>query len=200
MPHSQDAAEAILAPHMEALGALFPAAWDQWEKFGVAAPEQRMQCCVRTRASMISNFAATAARTTFDGMAPAVALYDGHKFLLIEFDSQLCVRLNKFLSGTRHMSGINTLQRQAFAGQEPLTGMPESTNLVLGYEVNPDGTQIASMAVSCSTHGKLNWEIEIPLPGQAVVLEQPTPDSGPSAPRLTSAWRKREEAKDGRDR
>lgn len=200
MPHSKHAAEVILTPHMDALGTLFPIAWDQWEEFGVKMPALRMQCCPRTRASMVSNFAATAARATFDGMAPTVALHDGHKFLLIEFDSQLCVRLNKFLSGTRHMSGISTLQRQAFGAQEPLTGMPESTNLVLGYEVNPDGTQIASMAVSCSTYGKLNWEIEIPLPGQAVVVEQPTSDSGPSAPSLTSTWREREEAKDGHDR
>jgi hypothetical protein len=197
VPHSKDAAEAVLAAHMDALGTLFPTAWDQWEAFGEALPEQRMQCCVRTRASMISNFAATTARTVFEGKAPAVALHDGRKFLLIEFDSQLCVRLNKFLSGTRHMGGISTRQRQAFAAQEPLTGLPESTNLVLGYEVNRDGTQIASMAISCSTHGRLNWEIDVPLPGQAVVLAPPMPDSAPSAPTLISTRREREEAKDG---
>lgn len=50
MPHSEDEAKAILAPHMEKLGQLFPAAWERWEEFGEKLPEARLQIGPRSRA------------------------------------------------------------------------------------------------------------------------------------------------------
>lgn len=194
MPHSKDAAEDILAPHMEMLGALYPAAWRQWEEMGENMPGARIQFCKRTRATVIYDFASMAARTNFEAMGPDVTLHDAYGFLLVGFNSELYLRLKKFRDGTRRTSGIKTRQQKLFAAQEPLTGMPESTNLVLGYTVNGDGTEISSTAITCSTHGRLNWEIEIPLPGQAVVMEQPSWAPDPSEPQISSTLQDREEA------
>ena len=185
---------------MEALGDLFPAAWRQWEAFGEKMPELRMKCCKRTRASMVSNFAVEEARIVFADMSPTAILHEARRFLLVEFDSQLCLRLKKFQEGTRRTSGINTRQRKAFAAQEPLTGMPEATNLVLGYEVDQDGTEIISTAITCKTLGKLHWEIPIALPGQAVPLEPRDRQTEIMEPEITSTRLDREEAQGGRDR
>jgi hypothetical protein len=187
MPHSREAAEEILEPYMEALGGVFPAAWGRWEDFGESMPDLRMVCCKRTRASMISNLAVTEARAIFADKTPSVALHDRRKFLLVEFESQLCLRLNKFRDGSRETSGISTYQRRAFEAQEPLTGMPEATNLVMGYELNGDETELACAAITCRTNGRLNWEIEVPLPGGTVAFNVPA--AGPDVPRpqITSA-------------
>jgi len=194
MPHSKDAASAILAPHMEALGGLFSAAWRQWEEFGEKVPDLRMQCCARTRASMVHDFAVSAARVAFGDKAPAVTLHDTHRVLLLDFDSQLSLRLNKFQDGTHLMGGIHTHQRQAFAAQEPLTGMPESTNLVLGYTVNADGTDIVATAITCSTRTRTNWVLEIGEPGETILFASPPLGPDPVGPSLTSALQPREEA------
>jgi hypothetical protein len=186
MPHAQDTTEEILAPHMEALGGLFPAAWERWERFGEEMPDLRVVCCKRTRASMISNFAVTEARTAFASQSPSILLHDLRKFLLIEFDSQLCLRLKKFRAGGRQTSGIHTRQKRAFEAQEPLTGMPETTNLVLGYDLNAEETDIAAAAITCRTNGKLHWEIEVPLPGEIVPIEASTPRPDIPSPQITS--------------
>jgi hypothetical protein len=187
MSHSREAAEMILDPYMDLLGGVFPAAWGRWEDFGETMPDLRLICCKRTRASMISDLAVTEARTVFAGKSPAVALHDGRKFLLIEIDSQLCLRLNKFRDGSRETSGISTYQRRAFDAQEPLTGMPEATNLVLGYELNGDETEMACAAITCRTDGRLNWEIEVPLPGETVAFNAPAPGPDVPRPQITSA-------------
>jgi hypothetical protein len=197
MTHSKEAAEAILTPHLDTLGELFPAAWRQWEEMGEEAPGARMQFCRRTRATVLHNFASMTARASFDGMAPDVTLHDAHGFLLLGFDSQLYLRLKKFRGSTRRTSGIRTRQQQLFASQEPLIGMPESTNLVLGYSVNGDGTELASTAITCTEEGRLHWEIEIPLPGQALVIEQAAWGPDPSAPWLSSALQDGEANEDG---
>jgi hypothetical protein len=185
--HSREDAEDILGPHLEDLGIIFPAAWNGWESLGEKAPELRMLCGKRSRASLVSDFAVDKAGSVFAGRSPSVILRDGRKFLLLEFDSQLCVRLNKFRSGTRQMGGIHTRQRQAFAAQEPLTGMPESTNLVLGYDLNADETEIASVAITCSTNNSLNWEIDVPLPGETIAIDTHAPRPDVPSPQITSA-------------
>jgi hypothetical protein len=125
-----------------------------------------------------------------------VVLHDQRKFLLIEIDGQLCVRLNKFRDGGRETGGIHTQQRQAFDAQQPLTGMPEATNLVLGYELNADQTDIACTAITCRTHGKLNWEIPVPLPGEMIVLETPAPAVDVPRPQIASARQDQEKAEE----
>lgn len=198
--HSRDSAEAILGPHLPRLATLFPEAWDRWVQFGIDYPEYRIQFCKRTRATMLHDSAAAAARREFDGKGPDVTLHEAFGFLLIGFDSQLYVRLKKFRDTTRlQTSGIPTGQQQAFAAQEPLTGMPECTNLVLGYAPNSLGTELAQMAITCSTKGRLNWVLDVPIPesGGGAVVVTPAPDRGPQGPSLTSTIRKKEKEDEG---
>jgi len=202
MRHSKAAAEKILQPYMDALAGLFPAAWERWEKLGEALPEYRMNMCPRTRASMLHNFAATDAEAEFDGMAPDVTLHKKRGLLLVGFDSQLYLRFKKYRNANYATSGIATDQQQAFEAQQPLTGFQESTNIVLGYVLNPLANGIASMAVTCSTDGVVDWAIDVPIPAQAAVVDlQPkidAPVSGADAavPEISSTIRE-DRAEDG---
>lgn len=197
MHHSRDAAEQILQPHLPALARVFPEAWNRWVQFGEDYPDYRVQLCKRTRATMVHDTAAAAARREFGGMAPNVTLHESCGFLLIDFDSQLYMRLKKYrdANGLR-TSGIPTGQQQAFEAQEALTGMPKCTNIVLGYVPNALGTQLAYTAITCSTKGRMNWILDVPIPdvgGGDVISTPPAPYLEPQGPSLTSTIRKEKE-------
>jgi hypothetical protein len=189
---SQSAAEAILEPHLDLLSGVFPVAWEEWERFGEVAPQQRIQVCRRTRASMLSNFAATAAELRLGQLSPEVVLTDRPGFLLLVFNSELHVRLKKYRGSSTQTSGIPTTQRQMFQLQQPITGMPEATNLVLGYRLKEDASGIESTSITCSTGTRLHWEIDLPFGGEGQVLEfrpkpsGPLPEAGAPEPGISS--------------
>jgi len=200
MPHSKQAAEAILEPYMDQLVEIFPTAWRRWEEFGKASPELRLQICPRTRASMVSNFATRAAEELFDDMSPGVILTDHPRFLLIIFDSKLHVRLKKFRSRSGQTSGIPTTQRRMFETQRPLTGFPESSNCVHGYVLKPDASYFAETAITCSDGNKLYWKIDIPLGGGSagtVVEHRPPPTGDSPEPGISSTFEDQDQAEEG---
>jgi hypothetical protein len=198
MPHSRQAAEEILDPHMGALSEVFPRAWDSWEQFGAAAPELRLQVCTRTRATMLNNFAAHAAEDVFAG-TPGVVLTDQPKFLLIVFDSELHVRLKKYRGRSCQTSGIPTKQRKLFETQQPLTNFPDATNCVHGYVLKPDASGFAETAITCKTGTHLHWKIDIPLGGEGgVLLDRPETPSGPlPEPGISSTIEDQDQAEEG---
>ena len=104
------------------------------------------------------------------------------------------MRLKKFRGATLQTCGIPTRQRRLFADQQPLTGFPESTNLVLGYTVNDFGTGIDRMAITCSTRATLNWVLDVPFPGEGTVIDYPQPQIGPVEPSIRSTQPNREDA------
>ncbi len=191
---SRDVAETILEPYMPLFGEPFPAAWAKWKRFGEEYPDLRRHQTPRTRASAIHDWASERAETVLQGMAPDVTLHRVHGFLLIVVEGQLHIRLKKFRSGLR-TSGIATGQQQAFADQRPLSGMPEATNLVLGYELNVFQTEIARLAITCSIGERVRWAIEIPEPGGGVVVEPAPQPQEPKSPSIRST-RDREEGRE----
>ena len=198
MPHSEDAAGAILRPHMDKLGGIFPSAWDRWEEFGESAPELRMQICPRTRASMLNNFAAKAAEAAFADMGPEVVLTDQPGFLLMIFESELHVRLKKYRGRTCRTSGILTGQRKLYEGQQPLRGFPRATNCVHGYVLKPDVSGYSETAIKCSTGKTLHWKLNVPLIEQGTVLEhRPAPTADVAEPGISSTLKDDDRAENG---
>lgn len=198
MPHSEDEAKAILDPYMDQLGRVFPTAWAKWEEFGESSPELRLEACPRTKASMLNNFAAKAAEAAFADMGPEVVLTTKPRFLLMVFRSELHLRLKKYRGSTLRTSGIETGQQQMFEGQQPLTGMPEATNLVHGYVLKNDGSGIAETAIRCATGNVVHWKIDVPLLGKAVVLDhKQAATSEPVEPGISSKLTDDERAEEG---
>jgi hypothetical protein len=187
MPHSEEEAKAILDPYMDQLGRIFPTAWEKWEAYGEAAPELRLDTCPRTKASMLNNFAAKAAEAVFADRGPEVVLTTKPRFLLMVFHSELHLRLKKYRGSTLRTSGIETGQQQMFEAQQPLPGMPEATNLVHGYVLKNDGSGIAETAIRCATGKVVHWKINVPLLGEAVVLDhKKAATSEPAEPGISS--------------
>jgi hypothetical protein len=190
--HSKEQAEQILNPYLSLLAEPFTVAWDRWHGLRAAYPEVQRHLTPRARASIIYDCAAARARTIFSGLAPAVTLTDAYGFLLISFESQLHMRLKKFRNGGLSTSGISTQQRLAFEGQQMiLSNFPMSTTVVLGYSLNQLQTEIERVAVKCSTYGKLNWVLDVPQGGGAVV--QPIKPEGITPPTITSAIEQQDE-------
>jgi len=198
MPHSKQAAEEILDPHMDKLAEIFPAAWERWEEFGKAAPEVRLEVCPRTRSSMLSNFATNAAEKVFAGRGPEVVLTDQPGFLLMIFESKLHVRLKKYRSGGTYQAyGIPTEQQQLYEAQQPLTGFPEASNCVHGYILKTDNSYYRETTIRCATGKRLHWTIDVPLLEQRGTVEQLPASSADIVPPDLSSTIKEKKAEEG---
>jgi hypothetical protein len=197
MPHSKAEAEAVLAPYMDQLGQIFPAAWDMWEEFGEKMPQARLQISKRSRASMLNDFAASAAEEVLGGTE--VVLTDQPGFLLMIFDSKLHVRLKKYRSRTCQTSGIATTQREMFEMQQPtLTGFPEASNCVLGYVLKQDASGYLETPIKCSTGKALHWKLDVPLIERGKVVEHLPAHTGDVVePGISSTLRDDERTEEG---
>lgn len=173
VPHSEDEAKEILEPYMDGLGRVFPIAWDEWERLGEKAPELRMQMCPRTRATVLSNFATTAAEVIFADMGSNVLLTSRPGFLLMVFESKLHVRLKKYRDRSYRTSGIPTTQSKMFEWQQPLTGFPQGSNCVHGYVLKKDASGFSETAIKCSTGKAVHWSLDVPLVETSNVEELP---------------------------
>jgi hypothetical protein len=198
--HAKEAAETILSPYMSLLAEPFLAAWDSWKTFGEEQPEKRRHLGKTSRACMVHDWATARARTIFADMGPEVVIYESPEspgFLLIGFDSALMMRLKKYRDGTFATSGIPTGQQQSFANQEPLVGFPKATNVVLGYRLDVLQTEIASIAITCSTGGRLHWSLDVPIENEAVVVEAPPSPQAPPPPSIRSTEDREEREETG---
>jgi hypothetical protein len=199
MPHSQQEAEATFSPYMEPLSMIFPRAWQGWEDYGRLLPERRLQTSLRSRASLLNDFAAAAAEEIFADY-PEVVLTDQPGFLLMIFDSKLHLRLKKYKGRTCQTSGIPTDQRNLFENQQPLTGFPEATNCVHGYLLKSDASYFAETAIKCSVGERLLWKIDVPLgdEGEGRVVEHRPAPSGPlPEPGISSTIEDQDQAEEG---
>ena len=196
MPHTEAEAKSILAPYMDHLGRVFPAAWGLWEEFGEKMPGARLQTSLRSRASLLNDFGAAAAEEIFRDTD--VVLTDQPGFLLMVFDSKLHVRLKKYRDRTCRTSGIPTTQREMFELQQPmLTNFPKTSNCVFGYVLKRDASGYLETPVNCSTGKIRHWKIDVPLPeaGKVEGLEKPRKEA--SAPGLSSSLTDDERAEEG---
>lgn len=164
MPHSEAEADQILEPYKRLFGQIFPVAWEGWERFGESNPDLRLMVNATTRANMLNNFGASAAQEIFADLGPEIVLTDRPGFLLIIVESKLHVRLKKYRGRTCQTSGIPTKQQQEFELQQPtISGFPEASNCVLGYNLKSDASYFAETSISCKTKKRLHWKIDVPM-------------------------------------
>lgn len=171
---SQDAAEALLAPHLLELSTSMRDAVKRCrEERGRLGPVS-----ARTRACLINDYASENAERLLAGRPGVELIRTEDETLIMIFEDRAIVRIKK-LNSDLQISFIPTGQAKLWAAQQPLDGFPEATNLVAGYTLDEVG-DLDRLLLICSKHNRRLWALDLDdTDGMAMVLEFPEGAPGP---------------------
>ena len=188
---SEDAAWALLAPHLRLIGDCLREGVDRFN----AEREHAGPVSTRSRASLVHDYAAEAAERAFDG-TDGVELVRDHGFLVIVVDQRVLIRFKK-LTNRLETRGIRTHQAQLWDAQEPLPGMPPVTHLVAGYVLGDLG-DLDRLVLVCARYGRRLWTIDLDddAGGLADVVPLPGPEEHEPGHAVVRSAR-REEGQEG---
>jgi len=136
----------------------------------------------RSQASVIHDCMVEFAKARLAG-AEGVTWTEDCGFLLLEFEGGVRVRFKK-LGDDRKPRNVPTGQQTAI--MEQLWLFPDMANdatlLVAGYQLDPSGTAIADILITCQCGSRVEWWFPIPDPGEAMVRAIPEPERIPGPP------------------
>jgi hypothetical protein len=186
---SQERAEEILAPHLNAVGSCLFNAWDHWR--GTDLP---LSVSARARANLVYDFAVGEARTVLEGREGLV-LTDERGFLAVNVEEKLLLRFKKYRGKGLATSGISTLQKRLFDHQQlSIAGMEQVTGIIAGYELDEFQRDIKRVAITCRMGTNLIWTIDVARPDASGVVRIGTPDQPRPKTEVRSARSKEEES------
>ncbi len=185
---SQERAEEILAPHIDAVGSCLFNAWDHWR-----TTELPLSVTPRARANLVYDFAVGEARSTLRGREGLV-LTEERGFLAVNADEKLLLRFKKYRKGLA-TSGISTRQKRLFDQQQlSIAGMEQVTGIIAGYELDEFQREIKRVAITCRMGTSLIWTIDVARPDASAVVPIGTADKPRPKTEIRSAIRKEEES------
>jgi hypothetical protein len=188
---SQERAEEILAPHMDAISACLWSAWDHWR-----STELPLSVSARARANLVYDFAVQEAHNTLEGREGLV-LTEERGFLAVNADEKLLLRFKKYRKGLA-TSGISTRQKTLFDQQQlSIAGIEQITGIVAGYELDEFQREIKRVAITCRMGKSLVWTIPVSRPAVSTVVPIGTPDEAMPKTEVRSAIRKEDSAQEG---
>lgn len=186
---SQERAEQILAPHIDAISACLWNAWDHWR--GTDLP---LSVSARARANLVYDFAVEEARRTLEGREGLV-LTEERGFLAVNADEKLLLRFKKYRGKGLATSGISTRQKRLFDQQQlSIAGMEQVTGIIAGYELDEFQREIKRVAITCRVGSSLIWTIDVARPDASGVVRIGTPDQPRPKTEVRSARGKEEES------
>ena len=189
---SQERAEEILAPHMDAISACLWSAWDHWR-----TTELPLSVTARARANLVYDFAVGEAMSTLEGREGLV-LTDERGFLIVNVEEKLLLRFKKYRGTGLATSGISTKQKKLFDQQQlTIAGMEQVTGIIAGYELDEFQREIKRVAITCRMGTSLIWTIEVARPAVSTVIPIGTPDEVMPKTEVRSALSKEEPAQEG---
>lgn len=154
-------AESLLKPHYERFHSCVRPAWDDY--ISKYPPEVRMIHTPRTKANILRDHMVERARQAFENV-PNVRLLTQRGYFLVHVEGKALLRFKK-LGKNRRSRNYPTKQAIAFMDNLPLDGIPESTRLDVGYQLNDPQTTIAAVLISCArwqgTEYVINLEVEL---------------------------------------
>jgi len=179
---SQRDAEAILAPHLDALRGFLEGGWADWHEMVARSPELATSRAT-TRANIVYDRITARAEEYFD--AQGIPADRRGQMLAVSFDDgRLIMRFKKFRSRKLSTSGIPTQQRLEFEFQQVVLDGTASTYVVAGYLPDELGLDLDLLAIACTFDGRVLWQIDLAGQGLAPVL--PVPVDSPQGPPVRS--------------
>lgn len=180
---SQRSAETILAPHREALRGFLEQGWADWHESVSSAPILATSRPT-TRANMVYDRITHHAEAYFDAQGiPAVRKA---QMLTVSFDDgRLILRFKKFRNRKLGTSGVPTQQRLEFERQQVVLDGTAATYVVAGYLPDELGIGLDALAIACTYHGRVIWQIDLNEEGAASVV--PVRVDAPQGPPVRSA-------------
>jgi hypothetical protein len=188
---SQERAEQILAPHIDAISVCLWNAWDHWR-----ATDLPLSVSARARANLVYDFAVEEGRRTLKGREGLV-LTEERGFLAVNVDEKLLLRFKKYRKGLA-TSGISTRQKRLFDQQQlSIAGMEQVTGIIAGYELDEFQREIKRVAITCRVGKSLVWTIDVARPEVSTVVPIGTPDEARPKTQVRSARSKEDSAQEG---
>lgn len=182
---SKDEARGILRDHQGTLLGCYDLAWGSWKKIeeGIvrAAPRYR----ATSRANLFYDLLTEQIEGAFAD-SEGVTMTRKLGFLTLTFDGRLVVRFKKFRGKSLKTSQIMTFQQQRLSRQELELGL-DATTIVVGYVLDPLGTEVTKIAAACPLDGENVWTLNLDDDefGQ-FVLPISLPNSGAPKPVIRS--------------
>ena len=191
---SAEEATELLLPYIPLLTAAADAAWEEW----LAQPATvRARSASRTRANFIYDAFVEAVIERLSGRRGVQLLTSRGLFQIAvrgKRNRHVLLRFKKLNANLRG-SNVSTRQQQLLAIQADLPGLPPATKVVMGYTLEPTGTSVTGLWLTCPFGRENYWTVPvvkglvtrrgniIPLP----VAAAPTPPP----PTIRSTRRKR---------
>lgn len=166
---SETDAKEILSPYHQEIADIVLSAWNKWliaKKF--LAPN----AYPRDRASTVYSFFKEEAVDRFCGN-PNVSILLGDQNFRLLFEDRIVIRFKK-VDGNYNSRNIPTQMSLQFDRQETIPGLPERTNLKVGYRLDSSETQIEEVVVIYPTsENSLAWCYGVDSSQESSLLEIP---------------------------
>ncbi|ODA89728.1 hypothetical protein ATY41_12245 [Leifsonia xyli subsp. xyli] len=148
---SRQDAEAIPAPHLEAIRGFLNQGWADWRALVLNAPKLAISRAT-TRANIVYDRITYYAEEYFDSQGiPAVR--KGQMLIVSLDDGRLILRFKKFRGRKLGTSGISTQQRLEFEFQQVVLDGVAATYIVAGYLPDELGMGLDVLAIACTYDG-----------------------------------------------
>lgn len=158
-------AENLLKPHYERFHGCVRPAWDDY--ISKYPPEVRMIHTSRTKANIVRDHMVARACQAFEDV-PSVRLLTHRGYFLVHVEGKVLLRFKK-LGKNRRSSNYPTKQAVAYMDNLPLDGIPESTRLDVGYQLNDLQTMIATVLINCPRWQGTEWVIDLEVELQSSI-------------------------------
>lgn len=181
---SQEAAEQLLAPHLDAIRDAVQGGWGDWLEW----QQQKVSTArirTTTRANAVYDFVTERMEAYFDGVE-GVTTNRRNQYLQVVFpgDQIVVLRFKKFRNRQLRTSGIPTEHRLAVEAQAATFEGLEATYITAGYLPDAAGTALERVAITCTYYDQLLWAFD--LEPEELVVPEPMREVEPEAPAVRS--------------
>jgi hypothetical protein len=177
-----------LGPHADTLVECVDGAWADWLAARQFHTRAGNSLSPTSRATIIYDLVVQRARRAFASTAGVRVSHQRGLFTL-HFGNDFVVRFKK-LGTDLSTQGIPTAQMRAYEAQQTIPGLPRrATFLVAGYVLDPTGTQLHRIVITCRDAHGLRWSFALldnSLPNVTPIPLSPKP---PTLPILRSKIR-----------